>query len=74
MVSMLISRCRGVAGFCSDVVLRSGLMYFNNFKFGARNTTRIHNSGLTEDLGAPMCVPKWFCVPRRTSSGAQVVI
>ena len=46
--------------FCSCVVLDFGLMHFNNFKSGAQNTTRNHNSGLTEDFGAPGCAPTWF--------------
>ena len=73
----LVSGFRGVSlrvGLCSDVALGSELMYFNNFKSGARNTTRIHNSGLTEDLGATVCAPKWFCALGRINSGAQVVI
>ena len=59
----LVSGFHGVSlkvGFCSDVALGSRLMYFNNFKSRAHNTTRIHNSGLIKDLGTPVCVPKWF--------------
>ena len=61
---------RGVllsVSFYSDVVLDSGLFYFNNFKFGTQNATEVHNSGQTRDLGAS----KQLCALGRTSSGAQ---
>lgn len=44
--------------FCFDAVLGYGLIYFINLKSRLRNTTRIHNSGLPENLGAPVCAPK----------------
>ena len=53
----LVSGFRGVSlrvGFCFDVVLGFGLIYFNNLKSRIQNTTKIHNSSKTEDLGAPI--------------------
>ena len=77
MISMLILEFGEFilrVGLCSGIVLSFDWFYCTDFKSGTRNVTEFHNPGETEDLGAPVCAPKWFRALGRTSSGAQVLI